>query len=70
MDFANVNVVPALYWSAVLNGLLAPFLLTGILVAASDRELMQGQPSSLLGRVVVGLTTVAMFGAAIGMFVV
>ncbi len=70
MDFANVNVVAALYWSAVLNGLLAPFLLTGILVAASDRELMHGQPSSWLGRVVVGVTTVAMFGAAVGMFVV
>jgi hypothetical protein len=31
---------------------------------------MQGQPSSRLGRVVVGVTTIAMFAAAIGMFVV
>ena len=70
MDFARVNVVSALYWSAVLNGLLAPFLLVGILVAASDRVLMQGQPSSRLGRAVVALTTAAMFAAAVGMFVV
>jgi Mn2+/Fe2+ NRAMP family transporter len=69
MDFANVNAVKALYWTAVLNGLLAPFLLVGILIAASDPRLMQGQPSSLLGRAVVAVTTVAMFGAAVGMIV-
>jgi NRAMP (natural resistance-associated macrophage protein)-like metal ion transporter len=69
MDFAEVNPVKALYWTAVINGLLAPFLLTGILLVASDPKLMRGQPSSRLGRGVVGLTTVAMFGAAIAMFV-
>jgi Mn2+/Fe2+ NRAMP family transporter len=70
MDFANVNPVKALYWSAIINGLLAPFLLTGILLVASDRKLMQHQPSSPMGRITVGLTTVFMFAAAIAMFVV
>jgi len=69
MDFANVDAVWALYWSGVLNGVLAPFLLLGILVAASDRRLMRGQPSSTLGRVVVAITTAAMFAAAVAMFV-
>ncbi len=69
MDFGDVNAVKALYWSAVINGLLAPFLLLGILAVATDRVLMQGQPSSRLGRTIVAITTVAMFGAAIGMFV-
>ena len=69
LDFARVNPVSALYWTAVINGVLAPFLLVGILIAASDRKLMHGQPSSMLGRVVVGLTTVVMFAAAIGMFI-
>lgn len=68
MDFANVNAVRALYWSAILNGLLAPFLLLGILLVASDRAVMQNQPSSTLGRVTVGVTTLAMFGAALAMF--
>ena len=68
LDFANVNAVSALYWTAVINGVLAPFLLVGILIAASDRQLMHGQPSSLLGRLVVGLTTLVMFGAAAAMF--
>jgi NRAMP (natural resistance-associated macrophage protein)-like metal ion transporter len=69
LDFAGVNPVSALYWTAVINGVLAPFLLVGILIAASDRQLMYDQPSSMLGRVVVGLTTVIMFAAAIGMFI-
>ena len=69
LDFFNINPVKALFWSAVLNGLLAPFLLVGILVVASDRLLMQGQPSSRLSYALVALTTVLMFGAAIGMFV-
>lgn len=69
MDFANINAVKALYWTAVLNGVLAPFLLTGILLAASDHKLMRGQPSSLLGRATVGATTMFMFGAAVSMFV-
>ncbi len=68
LDFANVNPVKALYWTAILNGLLAPFLLLGIVITASDRKLMQNQPSSFLGRTVVWLTTAAMFGAAIAMF--
>jgi Mn2+/Fe2+ NRAMP family transporter len=46
LDFIGVNPVRALYWTAVINGLLAPFLLVGILVVARDRKLMQGQPSS------------------------
>ena len=68
LDFAGVSPVRALYWSAVLNGLLAPFLLTGIWIVASDRILMIGQPSPPLERAVVGATTIAMFAAAVAMF--
>jgi NRAMP (natural resistance-associated macrophage protein)-like metal ion transporter len=70
LDFAGINPVKALYWTAVINGLLAPFLLVAILVVAADRKLMQGQPSSRLGWSVVAITTVAMFAAGIAMFVV
>ncbi len=70
LDFLGINPVKALYWTAVINGLLAPFLLIAILVVASDKKLMQGQPSSRLGWTVVALTTVAMFAAGVAMFVV
>jgi NRAMP (natural resistance-associated macrophage protein)-like metal ion transporter len=69
LNFARVNPVKALYWSAVVNGLLAPFLLVAVLLVASDSNLMSGQPSSILSRVIVGIATALMFGAGIGMFV-
>jgi len=69
LDFADVNPVKALYGSAVVNGLLAPFLLVAVLAVASDRKLMKGQPSSLLARAAVAATALLMFGAAVGMFV-
>lgn len=68
LDFANINPVKALYWSAVINGTLAPFLLIGIVIVATDKKIMQGQTSSRLGRVSVTLTALLMFGAVAGMF--
>lgn len=70
MDFLNINPVKALFWTAIINGVLAPFLLVGILIAASDRKLMQNQPSSWLSRIAVGIITLVMFGAAAAMFLV
>jgi NRAMP (natural resistance-associated macrophage protein)-like metal ion transporter len=70
LDFAGINPVKALYWTAVINGLLAPFLLVAILVVAADKKLMQGQPSSRLGWIVVAIATAAMFVAGVAMFVV
>jgi len=69
MDFANINPVKALFWTAIVNGLLAPFLLVGILFVARDNKLMQNQPSSLFSQIIVGCTTLAMLAAAIGLFV-
>ena len=69
LDIAQVNPVKALFWTAVINGLLAPFLLVGILLVACDPKIMNRQCSSLLGRAVVGLPAAVMFAAAIGMFV-
>ena len=64
MDFANISPVNALYWTAVINGLLAPFLLLAVLIVACDQKIMHGQTSSTLGRVVVGITTAVMLAAA------
>ncbi len=69
INFAGMSPVRALYWSAVINGLLAPFLLLGVVLLASDSKLMQGQPSSRWSIVMVSITTLLMFGAGVGMFV-
>lgn len=69
LDFTGINPVKALYWTAVINGLLAPFLLVAILIVAADKRLMHGQPSSRLAWSLVAVTTVAMFVAGVAMFV-
>ena len=40
LDFLHINPISALFWTAIINGLLAPFLLTGILLVAWDRKIM------------------------------
>jgi len=67
--FTGVNPVKALFWSAIINGVLAPFLMVGILMVAADRKIMNGQPSSRLALGVVGLATLGMFAAAAGLFI-
>ncbi len=69
LNFLKINPVKALFWTSVINGLLAPFLLTGILMVACDSKIMCSQPSSLLGRAVVIVTVAVMFAAGVGMFI-
>ncbi len=69
LDLFNVDPIKALYWSAIVNGLLAPFLLVALYLVATDRTIMDGQTSSRISRWMVAITTVVMFGAAVGMFV-
>jgi Mn2+/Fe2+ NRAMP family transporter len=69
LDFAKISRVKALFYTAVINGLLAPFLLVGVLLVATDRKIMREEPSSPLSVASVCITTLLMFAAAIGMFV-
>jgi len=65
-----IKPMEALFLSAVINGLLAPFLLVGILLVACDRVVMHNQPSSLLARLTVGIATLGMFIAGVATLLV
>ena len=69
IDFIGIDPMKAMFGTAVINGLLAPFLLVGILLVANDKKIMRGQCGSLFTRAVVTLTTILMFCAAIALFV-
>ncbi len=69
MVFVTINPIKALFWASTINGVLAPFLLIGVLLVSCDRKVMQCQPSPWLSRVMVGLTAALMFIAAVAMFV-
>ena len=68
MVFLKINPIKALFGASVINGILAPFLLIGVLIISSNRTLMKRQPSPWLGRILVGLTAAIMFIAAGAMF--
>ena len=70
LTFAPIKPMDALFFSAVINGLLAPFVLVGILLVACDSVLMRNQRSSMLARIAVGITTAGMFAAGIAIFLV
>jgi len=70
LTFTPIKPMDALFLSAVINGLLAPFVLVGILLVACDSVLMQNQRSSMLARITVGITTIGMFAAGIAIFLV
>jgi len=67
--FFGINPVKALYWTAIINGVLSPFFLVGLLLVACDRKLMSEQPSSRLGIAMVGVTALVMTAAALAMLV-
>ena len=67
LDFTDVSPMMALYWAAIVSGVIAPFLLIGLLLVASDRKIMRELPISLGARLAIALTALLMFGAIIGM---
>jgi Mn2+/Fe2+ NRAMP family transporter len=68
MVFVKINPIKALYGASVINGILAPFLLVGVLIISTNRTLMKRQPSLWPERIIVGLTVAIMFIAAGAMF--
>jgi Mn2+/Fe2+ NRAMP family transporter len=69
LDYAGFNAVSMLFWSAVLNGVLAPPLIVIVLLLTQSRDVM-GTRSNPLWLSILGWITVAvMTAASIAMFV-
>lgn len=69
LDFLDINPIKMLYLSSILNGILAPFLLIGVLIIARDKKIMQNQPSSKISQIIVLLTILIMLVCALLMFI-
>jgi NRAMP (natural resistance-associated macrophage protein)-like metal ion transporter len=68
INFLGINPIKALFWTAVINGVIAPPLLVVILLVANNKKVM-GKRTNGRGASAVGwLTCALMFAAAIGMF--
>lgn len=68
INFLAINPFDALFWTAVINGLLAPPLLVVILLVANNRAIMGRQVNPRWMNTVGWFTTGLMFAAAAGLF--
>jgi NRAMP (natural resistance-associated macrophage protein)-like metal ion transporter len=69
LNFAGINAVKMLFWSAVINGLLAPPLILLVILLTSSRKVMGERVNSPLLRYLGWATFAVMTAAAIGMLV-
>lgn len=69
LNYLGLPVVAMLFWSAVVNGLLAPPLLVLVVLLSSDRGVMGARVSSLTLRVLGWFTVAVMSVAAAAMLI-
>ncbi len=69
MNFAGLDAVKMLFWSAVANGILAPPLIVLIVLLTSDREVMGERVNPPWLRYMGWFAAVVMTAAACAMFV-
>ena len=69
IDFAGINPISALFWTAVINGVVAPPLLVVIMLVANNKRVMGERTNGRWTNLFGWLATVVMFAAAIGMFI-
>ena len=67
LDFAGFNAVRMLFWSAILNGLLAPPLVVMVVLLTGDRKVMGSRTNSRGMQTLGWICAVVMSGAAIAM---
>jgi NRAMP (natural resistance-associated macrophage protein)-like metal ion transporter len=67
LDFAGFNAVRMLFWSAILNGLLAPPLVVMVVLLTSDRKVMGSRTNSRGMQTLGWICALVMSGAAIAL---
>jgi NRAMP (natural resistance-associated macrophage protein)-like metal ion transporter len=68
-NFAGINPMSALFWTAVINGLVSPPLLVVIMLVSNNKRVMGDKVNGVGTNIVGWLAAVVMFAAAIGMLV-
>jgi Mn2+/Fe2+ NRAMP family transporter len=69
LDYAGLDAVKMLFWSAVVNGVLAPPLILLIVLLTSNRKVMGDRVNPPLLQILGWITFAIMAVAAIGMFI-
>jgi NRAMP (natural resistance-associated macrophage protein)-like metal ion transporter len=69
LNYAGISAVKMLFWSAVVNGVLAPPLILLVILLTSDKKVMAGRVNPPLLRWLGWVTFAIMAAAAIAMFI-
>jgi len=69
LTYWGIDAVSLLFWSAVVNGVLAPPLIVLVVLLTSDRKIMGERVNSPLLRTLGWITAGVMGFAAVAMFV-
>jgi Mn2+/Fe2+ NRAMP family transporter len=67
MHFVGINEMQALFWTAVINGFLAPPLLVVIMLISNNQIIMGPRVNGRTMNVMGWLTAALMFAAAAGL---
>jgi Mn2+/Fe2+ NRAMP family transporter len=67
INFAGINPMEALLWTAVINGFLAPPMLVIVMLVANNKDVLGEHVNGPLSNVVGWLTTAIMSAAAIAL---
>jgi NRAMP (natural resistance-associated macrophage protein)-like metal ion transporter len=69
LDFAGINAVKMLFWSAILNGLLAPPLVVIVVLLTSDRKVMGNRVNSKIMQLLGWICALVMTAAAVALLI-
>ncbi len=69
LNLVGVNPIKELYYTAVLNGIVAPPLLVMIMLISNNPKIMQNKVNGRLSNTLGWVTTIAMSAAAIALLV-
>jgi Mn2+/Fe2+ NRAMP family transporter len=67
INFVGINPVKALFWTAVINGFLAPPLLVVIMLVANNRNVMGSRTNGWIVNLLGWTAVVLMMAAAVGL---
>jgi NRAMP (natural resistance-associated macrophage protein)-like metal ion transporter len=67
-NYLGINVIDALFWSSVINGVLAPPLMVVILLVTNNPAVMGQRLNGKALNILVGLATALMFAVALSFF--
>lgn len=68
IDFIGINPMRALFWTAVINGIIAPPLLIVVMLVSNNKNVMGPRVNGLWTNVIGWVAATLMFAAMIAMF--